>query len=85
VILAQKKDVEGLAYKLKGVVTMISADDIIQALEREAHRAGHDNYSDDTLARERAYCAFRPSAPLSNQGMSLSIDGYCTLLINTIW
>ncbi len=53
---------------------MISADVIIQALEREAHRAGHDNYRAETLGREGAYCAFRPGAPLSNEGMSLYID-----------
>jgi hypothetical protein len=52
---------------------MVNADDIIQALEREAHIAGHHPYKAETLAREAAYCAVRPSAPLSSDGMSLYI------------
>jgi len=52
---------------------MMSAGDIIQALEREARLAGHDPYRAETLVREVAYCAFQSSAPLSNDGMSLFI------------
>jgi len=71
--LVGEKGAEAAVYKSKGVVTMISADDIIEALEREARRAGHDPYRAETLAREAAYCAFRPSAPLSKEGMNLYI------------
>jgi len=55
------------------VVTLVSADEIIQALEREARRAGHGPYKAETLAREAAYCASLRSAPLSSDGMSLYI------------
>jgi len=52
---------------------MLNADDVVKALEREARGAGYHPYKAESLAREAAYCAAHPGAPLSVDGMRLFV------------
>ena len=67
------QDGAGAQVYKKGVTGMVKGNDILQVLEREARAAGYHPYRAESLARDAAYCAVHPSAPLSSDGMRLFI------------